>query len=189
VAVTPDGSNVYVANQLGTVSVIGTATNTVVATIPIGNNAIGVAITPDGTKVYVASFGPNTVSVIATATNTVVATIPVGTAPVGVAVTPDGSKVYVTNRDDNNVSVITVPTPHPPRPPSARSRPVFFRSWQSQGLSPLSSEAKALANVRLRDGDRARPPASSATARSIGLGLESSRSQPESEHWPCNART
>jgi YVTN family beta-propeller protein len=136
VAVTPDGSNVYVANQLGTVSVIGTATNTVVATIPIGNNAIGVAITPDGTKVYVASFGPNTVSVIATATNTVVATIPVGTAPVGVAVTPDGSKVYVTNRDDNNVSVITVPTPHPPGPRVRGRDQSFFDRGNPEG-SPL----------------------------------------------------
>jgi YVTN family beta-propeller protein len=40
VAVTPDGSKVYVANQFGTVSVIATATNTVVGSpIPVGNGA------------------------------------------------------------------------------------------------------------------------------------------------------
>ncbi len=83
----------------GTVSVIATATNTVVGSpITVGNGPVGVAVTPDGSKVYVANAVGNTVSVIATATNTVVGSpIPVGDDPVGVAVTPDGSKVYVAN--------------------------------------------------------------------------------------------
>ena len=52
-AVTPDGSKVYVANAFSsTVSVIATATNTVTATIPVGDPA-GMAVTPDGSKVYV----------------------------------------------------------------------------------------------------------------------------------------
>jgi YVTN family beta-propeller protein len=74
------------------VSVIDTATNTVVATIPVGVSPIGVAITPDGTRAYVTNEGSNTVSgtvsVIDTATNTVVATIPVGPGPFGIAITP-----------------------------------------------------------------------------------------------------
>ena len=61
-----------------TVSVIDTASNTVVATIPVGVNPVGVAITPDGTRAYVTNEGSNTVSVIDIATNTVVATISVG---------------------------------------------------------------------------------------------------------------
>ena len=77
----------YVTN-FDTVSVIDTATNTVVATIPVGVFPDGVAITPDGTRAYVVTEGPNAVSVIDTATNTVVATIPVGLAPFGVAITP-----------------------------------------------------------------------------------------------------
>src|SRR3974390_2586226 len=99
VAVAPDGSKVYVANEAvkGTVSVIDAATNAVSATVAVGNNPVGVAVKPDGSKVYVANRGSRTVSVIATATNTVVATVDVGLAPFGVAVTPDGSKVYVTN--------------------------------------------------------------------------------------------
>src|SRR5205809_722908 len=49
---------------------IETATNTVVATIPVGVEPEGVAITPDGTRAYVTiAFGPS-VSVIDTATNT-----------------------------------------------------------------------------------------------------------------------
>jgi YVTN family beta-propeller protein len=83
--VTPDGSKVYVANSgsfnPSTVSVIDTATNTVSATVPVGNGPVGVAVKPDGSKVYVANEGANTVSVLDTATNTVIATIPVGNGP------------------------------------------------------------------------------------------------------------
>ena len=69
------------------VSVIDTATNTVVATVTVGGGPFGVAITPDGVFAYVANFGSGTVSVIGTATNTVVATVPVGGGPFGVAIT------------------------------------------------------------------------------------------------------
>ncbi len=97
----------YVTNVLSnTVSVIDAATNTVVATIPVGNLPDGVAVTPDGTHVYIANLADNTVSVIATASNTVVATITVGNGPVGVAITPDGAHAYVANISDGTVSVI-----------------------------------------------------------------------------------
>jgi YVTN family beta-propeller protein len=84
VAVTPDGTKVYVSNQDGNiVSVIATATNTVVATVPVGNYPPppGLAVTPDGRKVYVANFRDDTVSVIATASNTVITRVPVGQTP------------------------------------------------------------------------------------------------------------
>src|ERR1051325_2789379 len=62
-------------------SVIDTATNTLVTTIPIGIGVFEVAITPDGSRAYVTSQSLNTVSVVDTATNTVTATIPVGITP------------------------------------------------------------------------------------------------------------
>jgi YVTN family beta-propeller protein len=108
VAVTPDGRKVYVANRdSDNVSVIdtkrekkrrqgpggrqgrdvseadaGAATNTVIATIPVGSSPIGVAVTPDGSKVYVANSGSNNVFVIDTATNAVLAVVSVGIQPV-----------------------------------------------------------------------------------------------------------
>ncbi|MGC2223400.1 MAG: YncE family protein, partial [Methylocella sp.] len=112
VAVTPDGKHAYVVARpdsggSGSVSVIDTATNTVVATIPAGSFSASITVTPDGKHVYVGNGGSNSVSVIDTATNTVeAATIPVGGAPSGVAVTPDGKHVYVANVGTNNVSVI-----------------------------------------------------------------------------------
>ena len=54
VAVTPDGSRVYIGNEGGNVSVIDTASNTVTATIPT-SGAYGLAVTPDGSAVYVAA--------------------------------------------------------------------------------------------------------------------------------------
>jgi YVTN family beta-propeller protein len=130
VAITPDGADrygrddrhqslAYVTNQLdNTVSVIDTASNTVVATIPGSYGPEGIAITPDGSRAYVGNGEVNTVSVIDTANNTVAATIPVRTGPIGVAITRDETDryerdghrhqtlAYVTNFVDNTVSVI-----------------------------------------------------------------------------------
>ncbi|AKB28648.1 cell surface protein [Methanosarcina siciliae T4/M] len=116
VAASPDGTRIYVTNSFynhrGTVSVIDTALNEVIATVDIGDkySPCGIAVTPDGKKLYVANRDIDGVSVIDTSTNTVIATIPVGINPLGVAVNPDGTKVYVTNRYSNNVSVIDTAT-------------------------------------------------------------------------------
>ena len=52
--------NAYITNEGGnTVSVIDTATNTVIGTpIPVGSSPVGVAVTPDGSKVYVTTASP-----------------------------------------------------------------------------------------------------------------------------------
>jgi YVTN family beta-propeller protein len=85
VAITPNGAFAYTANAAAsTVSVISTATNTVIATVPVGTVPHGVAITPDGAFAYVGNEYSSTVSVINTATNTVVDTVN------GVAVAPEG---------------------------------------------------------------------------------------------------
>ena len=57
IAVSPDGTKVYVTNfHSVTVSVIDTATNTVTSTVDVGSAPRGVAVNPDGTKVYVANL-------------------------------------------------------------------------------------------------------------------------------------
>jgi YVTN family beta-propeller protein len=101
----------YIANgTASTVSVIDTASNTVVATILVGSDPIGVAVTPDGKHVYVTSDGSNNVSVIDTASNTVVATVTPVNEPIGVAVAPDGKHAYVANYNSNSVAVIDTAT-------------------------------------------------------------------------------
>src|SRR5258707_9235181 len=99
----PAQPRAYVANQGdNNVSVVNTATNTVVAIVPVGNAPTGVAITSNGASVYVTNNRDNTVSVIDTATNTVIATVPVGSSPsFGVAITPNGARAYAANSGDN----------------------------------------------------------------------------------------
>ncbi|GAB2814309.1 hypothetical protein GCM10027176_18620 [Actinoallomurus bryophytorum] len=101
----------YVTNfNANTVSVIDTATNTVIDTITVGGAPVDVAFNPRGTRAYVTNSASNTVSVINTATNTVIDTIGVGSVPAGVAVSPGGTRVYVTNNGANTVSVIDTAT-------------------------------------------------------------------------------
>ena len=87
----PDGSNVYVTNLDGTVSIISTTTSTVTATVNVGSTPGGVIVTPDGSQLYVTNSGSNNVSVINTTTNTVTATVNTGNGPGGVAVIPTGT--------------------------------------------------------------------------------------------------
>jgi YVTN family beta-propeller protein len=56
--------NAYITNEgSGTVSVIDTATNTVVGgPITVGSDPFGVAVTPDGSKVYVTNLDSSSVS-------------------------------------------------------------------------------------------------------------------------------
>jgi YVTN family beta-propeller protein len=100
VAVAPDGTHVYVTNTPdGTVSVIDTADNTLVATVRVRFHPVGVAVSPDGTRVYVSNSLDGTVSVINTANPrrpSLERTIQVGDTSGGaIAVTPNGRYLYV----------------------------------------------------------------------------------------------
>jgi len=115
VAVSPDGTKLYVANSGNlsniegsgnTTSIIDTATNNVTTTVPVGIGPFGVAVNSDGTKVYVTNFWSNTISVIDTTTNIATATVDVGRGPTGITFSPDGTKVYVANSLDNTTSII-----------------------------------------------------------------------------------
>ncbi len=106
VVFTPDGSRAYVANSLtatgqpggGTISVVDTATNTVIGTISgLGEQIEALAITPDGSRIYVPDQNSPLVKVIDTATDTIIDTIEAnrGVQFRGIAVTPDGARVYL----------------------------------------------------------------------------------------------
>lgn len=69
----------YVSNvNDSTISVIDTATNTVVSNIEMRGYPDGIAVTPDGAFIYVLSRLSQNVLVISTATEAVVATVPLG---------------------------------------------------------------------------------------------------------------
>ena len=69
--------NAYITNYTatGTVSVINTVTDKVIATIPVGSYPNGVAVSPNGRRVYVGNEGSASLSVIDTKTNAMIATI------------------------------------------------------------------------------------------------------------------
>jgi YVTN family beta-propeller protein len=131
IAITPDGKSAYVASitcgqllcsgrdnppQLASVEVIDTASNSLKATITIGNLPTvgtagvllsGIAISPDGTRVYVSNGEGNQIWAIDTASNQVVATIPTTVLGfVGVSISPDGSRLYAASI--GNPSVVDV---------------------------------------------------------------------------------
>ena len=112
--ISPDGTKVYVLTQTysgdnfsgDNVSVIDTATNTVIATVSIEDWSYKIDDNAAGTKVYV--INDQNVSVINTKTNTVIATVPLVAQPEEIAVNPAGTRVYVVN--GNNVSAINTKT-------------------------------------------------------------------------------
>ncbi|MEV7009291.1 DUF5074 domain-containing protein [Streptosporangium sp. NPDC051022] len=86
-AITPDGAGVYVSCDDGPISVIDSAANKVVATIPLWE-AGPLAASPDGTFVYTPNHLTDTLSVIDVATNTVTGTVAAGRHPCSVAFGP-----------------------------------------------------------------------------------------------------
>ncbi len=103
--------SVYVTNSGdGTVSVIDSNTNAVIANVVVAGEPVDVAITPDGTRAYVVNKETNTVGVISTATNSQIGTIVVGKEPDGIAITPDGTHAYVSNFGGESVSLIDTAT-------------------------------------------------------------------------------
>ncbi|GAX91623.1 YVTN family beta-propeller repeat protein [Effusibacillus lacus] len=107
VAVTADGSQVWVANVNGnTVAVVDARSNKLLKVLPVGKVPNEVAVSPDGKRAFVANVNSNTVSVIDTLTFQTVAEIQAGEAPHGVTVSPDGKQIWVANNKSNDVSVI-----------------------------------------------------------------------------------
>jgi YVTN family beta-propeller protein len=113
------GPYAYITNsgngyENGSVSVIDTSTNDVIATVDVGKGPNGVTLNPARTRVYVGNDYESTVSVIDTSTNTVIDIVEVGrkncTDISGLAVNPSGTKVYVANPCSNTVSVIDTST-------------------------------------------------------------------------------
>jgi YVTN family beta-propeller protein len=113
VAVSPDGSRIYVSQyDEGTLSVIDATTNDIVSTIAVSGSPYAIAVTPDGSRVYLTDFNGG-VAVIDTATNTIAETLNVGGGQKwDIAITRDGSTAYVVqNNTVSQVSVIHIEAP------------------------------------------------------------------------------
>jgi YVTN family beta-propeller protein len=112
VLTSPDGRRAYVAHAQdpGAVSVIDTATRSVVKVIPTAPDAVGLALTPDGQRLYVAHSSGQLVTVIDASDDVVLQTISMSVAPSAVDITPDGRFAYVASRGSNSVAVLSTKT-------------------------------------------------------------------------------
>ncbi len=112
VVISPSGKRLYVADDKGSLSVINTTNNQLVATIHLNEAANSMAITPNGKRLYVTG-NSGTVSVINLAKRTIVRTVP-GAGTGGLAISPNGNRAYVVGVDNKakqgKVSVISLAT-------------------------------------------------------------------------------
>lgn len=90
----------------GAVWAIDTASNKVVAKVPVGKHPAHVVVSGDGSTAYITNGTDNTVSVVDTATRRVSDVIAVGVSPHGLRISPDGKEAWVANLKAGTVSVI-----------------------------------------------------------------------------------
>jgi YVTN family beta-propeller protein len=117
-AVNPVKDEVYVVNSggaggNGSVSVIDTNKNQVVATIGVHRQPYFISVDVEGRRAYVANAGSNTVSVIDLETRREIAVAGTGEEPGLAKIAPDMRSLVVTNRRSGSVSVFAV-EPLPP---------------------------------------------------------------------------
>ncbi len=121
VAVTPDGTQAYVADSdRDQIVVIDVSSLRTIAQVSVGKTPWSAAFTSDGASAYVTNANDDTVSVIDTATRNTVATVPLGSGtttdtvtsftqlnhiPTAVALSPDGN-IWVACNASSSLVVI-----------------------------------------------------------------------------------
>ncbi|MDD5530383.1 MAG: T9SS type A sorting domain-containing protein [bacterium] len=107
IAVNSSTKHIYVTNwQSNNVSVIDGDNNSVITTIPVGDQPTSIAVNENTNKIYVANENTGTVSVIDGNTNTVIKSIPVGGMPTEVAVNPNNNRIYVGHYSEDFINII-----------------------------------------------------------------------------------
>ena len=134
----PANSEVYVVNSdSGSISVIDSRSNQLVATMAVQRSPYSISVTPDGTRAFVANAGSNTVTALNLQNRQLLGNIPVPSQPGLARVSPDGKLVVVSSRGANAVSLIDTQKLDCRRPfRSARTRRILpscrtaaKRSW------------------------------------------------------------
>lgn len=112
-------ARLFVSNERsGTVQIIDTTTDRVVATARIADRPRGLAVSPDGSKLYVAvswwrdgnrpRTGKERIAALDAKTLKTVRDYTAGTDPECVAVSPDGQRLYLSNEDAGTASIVDV---------------------------------------------------------------------------------
>jgi YVTN family beta-propeller protein len=102
-----DGRTFWVSSETaGNVAAIDTTTHAILATIPTGGDAMGLALTADGRMLYAAAGENKALVKVDTAARKAVATIALPGIVHEATLTPDGKSIYTTLRKSNKIVVI-----------------------------------------------------------------------------------
>lgn len=109
VAFRPNGEVWLHEDGDGSVTVVDSKTDDVVATIATGGKGAGrIAVSPDGRFAASTHSGTGDVALIDTSTRAVVASVPLGKGPGFPLFSPDSTRLYVMNSGEGDVAVIDV---------------------------------------------------------------------------------
>jgi YVTN family beta-propeller protein len=148
-AVNPNRDEVYVVNTgtaagSGSVSVIDTNANRVVATIPVHKLPYLIDVDATGHRAYVANSGSNTVSVLDLDRRREIGVVGTGEQPGLARISPDSRSLLVTNRASGSVSVFAVePTNDHTRDSLPHLRTVFSGCPGATDAAILGDSSKA----------------------------------------------
>jgi YVTN family beta-propeller protein len=107
IAVSPDGTRVFVAQRGKDVSIVDTATNSVVGSVLDSLAPSRIAIGPRGGRAFVTNGGSSSVTAFNPANGQAVgAPIPVGANPAGIAIEPSGGFAYVASPGDGTLTAV-----------------------------------------------------------------------------------
>jgi len=148
VTANPKRNEVYVVNSgsrdgNGSVSVIDTEKNAVIATIQVQKTPYFLDVDPTGNWGYVANSGSNSVSVLDLRNHRQVEIAGVGEGPGMASVTPDGKSLVVSNRVGNSVSVLDIATTSPDALPVPRLRKVIENCPGATDIAILPDSSQA----------------------------------------------
>ena len=167
-AVNPKRNEIYVVNTgtasgNGSVSVVDTDANRVVATIPVHKLPYSIDVDVAGRRAYVANSGSNTVSVIDLDHRREIAVAGTGEQPGLARISPDMRTLVVTNRGSNSVSIFAValytvdgnsppPVKYPDANPAPHLRAFFSDCKGATDAVILPDSSKAF--IACSDGNR-----------------------------------
>lgn len=107
IAVSSEGSKLYVTAQDGNALIVANVDNgDVITKIAVGDMPHSVVLSKNDKTAYVSNQWSNNISVIDLENNKVIDTIEVGGGPAGMAIDPDSKFLYVANTYTSNLSVV-----------------------------------------------------------------------------------
>ncbi len=111
IAITPDGTGLLSVNpDSNSLTLVDTASRSVLAEIPVGVDPRTVAVDNSGQRAYVANRGDDCVTVVDLTTTQVITQVMVGHQPYGVVVSPSGEQLFITEQGANRVIALDTTT-------------------------------------------------------------------------------